>query len=520
MTWAAALVTQLSTREDLFMQTKHPPANLLLLLACLLAGCSRSTVIDRVALKRVSPAKAAATQVDMGYPLYESQIRQMIDSGSGAAARKHGWAILSSLVSRDGTQHDGNSGYEADWEHSSWENKCTLGLGGQSMACGTIHYPLAGKPCQLPKPPEHKMDLPLDLPLLETPVQQIDLRLRSGVPGVMSHVVPAQARPSAFVSTVRYNPQAASFIREKCLYSRAGISGLHEADQLDREAVIVKLIWAIPQQNVLGVWVPDMAHKPDPGSPLYWPRVKVGLSDPSKCDSHTGYKPYQGVSPPPTGSVVPVVPLNCFYHRRYPCSLLTGRFDPSTVGQPSHCAPGQQFFYALLMGVHIITAEQRNWVWSTFWWTPNPVADPGHDGQPPDIGNRGPWWFYAMNIALDVNKPLDPKLDPVNHRLHIAFNPYLEGPHANSTSSNCMYCHRLAVMRDKGSPITADQEVAAGLPKPCAYDRRPCATGLMRVDASYYQGATPTHFLWSVAESVDLKASGGIHLAQSSPPHR
>ncbi|QEE27059.1 hypothetical protein FTW19_02950 [Terriglobus albidus] len=450
------------------------------------------------------------------------EIQQMISRNDQSEIRAHGWAVLTSLLSKDPQGENGNSGYVADWDrlNGQWENKCTLGLGGNSSRCRIVN----NSDCPLPKP----QNATRFATFMEVPTQQIDFtKLHSNAPQA-----PALPAPSAlaFISSIRFNPKASDFIRRHCLHQAQGIESLaresEQNRQFDNTSVIVKLIWATPDpRHQVSVWNPAFAKRKNDGDSVLpnvdqWQRVKVDVNDPSPCSvsSHPGFKTFAPDRPPTTDSTVPI---NCFYHRYYPCELLDGGLAPSSVGQVNHCRHGK-FFYALLMGVHIITAEQHDWVWSTYWWTPNPKEDTRHDDQPPSVAQYGPWWFYAMNTTMSPTVPLEEDGSP-----HIAFNPYIEGPNHNATSSNCMYCHQMAVMRPGSSKITAEQAIRSGSPPPCAY-KHPLPTGCPLTDIlpyndAYRRDATATHFLWSVADNQDperRKNTSLIEMLHKTPMRR
>ncbi len=405
----------------------------------------------------------ASSSLPVGkYPLTNDEVQKMILRNDPSEIRAHGWAVLNALVSDDPKGRDGNSGNEASWDLESqpWENKCTLGLGGNNPLC-VKQTPATKSDCQLTKP----QDLGQYGPILEASIQQRVETNTSGSPTASPNL---PSGTPAFISSVRYNSEAADFIRKHCLYSAEGIASLTSAEQFDRHAVIVKLIWNMPDtQQQIPVWNPDfnaVPHSDIPSDPTEWPHVKVDMNDALPCPTNSAL---QGLS----SSIVPshssTVPINCFYHRRFPCSFLGIGQNPSTLTPVTYCSNGQKYFDMLLMGVHIITAEQNGWVWNTFWWTPNPDVDPFHRDQPDNIASKMTWRFYAMNIAISRTTPLEKDGTP-----HVSFNPYLEGPNKNSTSSNCMYCHSMAVIRansSKQASITAAQEIRSGSPPPCAY---------------------------------------------------
>jgi hypothetical protein len=124
--------------------------------------------------------------------------------------------------------------------------------------------------------------------------------------------------------------------------------------------------------------------------------------------------------------------------------------------------------YLMLVGMHIITHEQKDWVWATYWLsTPK---DTEHLGGKPTVLRSGKGAHFAMNISLNEEEPI--------------YNPFLEGKQEGFEKANCMRCHRAAsVFRspDKGTLICS-------VP---ANDARP--------DAGPKPPLVETSFLWTLA---------------------
>ncbi len=94
---------------------------------------------------------------------------------------------------------------------------------------------------------------------------------------------------------------------------------------------------------------------------------------------------------------------------------------------------------AALVAMHVSTKEIGNWTWQTFWWTPDPAADPLAADMPASI--QGPFRHFAMQQAYYETVPTGPSAG----RHQVTFNPYLETAFGtNGTSSNCMSCHQTA----------------------------------------------------------------------------
>jgi hypothetical protein len=414
--------------------------------------------------------------------------------------RAHAWAILAALTDSQPGAPSFNSAYVAQWDAQNWENKCTLGLAPGNPLCGSS---APAKPDDCP--------LPIATPrvTLEPPIQLGGKQFTS-------------------MASVRYNLSAARFIRERCLQTVSGLQRLAELEkdpstsnlssQFPGDAVIIKLIWAMPDaNNPIGAWDNSLAQpggnpngigQPNiAGTP--WRRVYVNMDTAAPCNSRQ-YKTDKDTN---YNRDTDAVPINCFYHRRFNCSEISGG-SGVVPGNRTPCAPGQTTIDVVLTGVHIITAELKNWVWTTYWWTNRPDDDTQFGADRPELfKHRGQWSFYSMNTALSVDTPTDPG----DGLARICFNPYLEGPEANGTVSNCLYCHQMAVYRSSGKPGTTE-EFIAGHPRRCAYQKKITQDCLQLLqadagngsvllpDAKYFEGAVGTHFLWSLANVHDAAA--------------
>eukprot|EP01031_Cornospumella_fuschlensis_P014526 gene14526-17738_t len=72
-----------------------------------------------------------------------------------------------------------------------------------------------------------------------------------------------------------------------------------------------------------------------------------------------------------------------------------------------------------LVGINMMTHEQKDWVWAAFWWHDRPEVGPFAADRPSTL--RGPWRNYLMQVAFDAEKPR-----ASDGGAHICFNPWLE----------------------------------------------------------------------------------------------
>jgi hypothetical protein len=445
------------------------------------------------------------------YPDSSQRLEAMSNQQDEPAMRAHAWAILNVLTNAGGGSPSPAPGYTPAWENQGWENKCNLGLAPGNGLCGPPTPSGATTPCSaFPKPSKL---------LMEAPVQQL-----SG-PGLSA------------MSSVWYSAAAAAFIRTHCLNTPDGLRKLaaleegtgasNPSNQFPTDAVIVKLIWALPDDgNPVGTWSTNMMTRGNPNDEINlgfpnslnnsWPHVIVNTDLTVRCASRN----YDSDKDPGYSSKTDAVPINCFYHRKITCQQMPDGVG-EVLGWRKPCASGQTSLDVILVGFHVITAELKDWVWSTFWWTNHPDSDPLQADRPENLRQRGPWGFYSMNTTMSLTTPAD----IVDHGPKICFNPYLEGPQSNGPVSNCMFCHQMAVYRSSGKPAVTN-EIAAGHPRRCAYltPDSPTCQQQLKSDASgsavllpgdkYFQDATRTHFLWSLAVAQDADAVKEIKLMQ------
>jgi hypothetical protein len=139
----------------------------------------------------------------------------------------------------------------------------------------------------------------------------------------------------------------------------------------------------------------------------------------------------------------------------------------------------------ILVGMHIVSKDTPEWLWSTFWWR-GALQERFHgdywtcqDAQQPDsLRNVAPWNRYSMDVTVSFQllKPeprphtptthdaacgLPPALgdddtpDPANQNYLATYNPFVEAGMANGLKSNCVNCHaRATTMNASGAPPT------------------------------------------------------------------
>ncbi len=105
--------------------------------------------------------------------------------------------------------------------------------------------------------------------------------------------------------------------------------------------------------------------------------------------------------------------------------------------------------YAVLVGMHVNTRENRRWTWQTFWWSENPTAPQSPSSsliashQPAGLDSAAK--HYAMGLAYSMISPSQPyrggsnavtRKDTIKKTSIYAFNPYLEAGFNAATFDN------------------------------------------------------------------------------------
>lgn len=148
-----------------------------------------------------------------------------------------------------------------------------------------------------------------------------------------------------------------------------------------------------------------------------------------------------------------------------------GPGDGSAVPAPDQIytlsiASGATFYLA---GMHIRTRELDHWLNITLWWTARPGEDFGAD-MPSSVRNlRGPWWHYAMCVAIDdVERDPDPTGGVTDPSLAAALaavhdgqaswcsNPYIDSA-PGLVRSNCVGCHQHAMSGVRPGEVVMDE---------------------------------------------------------------
>ena len=230
--------------------------------------------------------------------------------------------------------------------------------------------------------------------------------------------------------------------------------------QFERSSIVVKPVWrVIPRAEgaiCLGVWDSEKEVRGEGGVPeKNWKR-QVVVKHPSPLGEVKF--PVDCGSP----STTQTVPASLFYS-----AVLTNsdELPKNLAGQPGDML--------ILLGLHIITKEMPDWIWSTYWWHPEPAKSSfGADGRAK--GLKAPWRNYRMDVTISEEM----RSDPFVQGFRVIFNPYLEAAlpplqpgSPGGTSSNCISCHSRAVWPRITLPLEP-AKVTRGLQPPQFFAKR------------------------------------------------
>ncbi len=343
-----------------------------------------------------------------------------------------------------------------------------------------------------------------------------------GVGKIPSHYwhTPRQAGGAQVLSFNKYSTEFVDWVDKNQLYDPATLT--RWSKQLTQEAVPTKERtvdrFAAPPQPVATMLKPTfwVLKKDQPMMVPYWvgplspvseensetPRHPVaqtwknfvlydptGKADPTKAREVTIY----GLSGPEKRMVVPkkVVTQKDFY--ALPLTAEDVAFIQGanifTIGgvKVSEIQPCD---IAVLVGMHVTTAEVRNWTWQTFYWSPFPS-----DSSQPTVD--GPFKNFDMATAYFF--------DGSNGEPHIAYNPYLEPPITGPTfmnpitmygaDSNCMTCHHSAAFP------TLNGSSNPGAMLQGSY----VANGPITGSEQWFNNRIQTTFMWGLVMSMQSK---------------
>jgi hypothetical protein len=267
--------------------------------------------------------------------------------------------------------------------------------------------------------------------------------------------LPASARPPIPASQQTYTKFAPALF-DSMLKNKVTALPDGQTDE-----VAVKVSWVV-------VPCPGSPDSPPPSIPMWngvLPSNDAATLDPSlfpklyidpQSLKRNGCTPDPRVKPPAGQKVVKRNDLFWFQ-----------KLSTDQLYTPANLNP-QQGDYMFVAAIHIITREQKNWVWATYWLSDD--SDTLHMMYKPADLKAGKGAHFAMDISLGEDRPI--------------FNPFLEGLQPGFRHANCMQCHSAAaVFRNP-----ADGNLTCGVPP----NNPGTASGVQPPSAK-------TNFLWTLA---------------------
>jgi hypothetical protein len=420
--------------------------------------------------------------VDFVFPTPESELIEMRDSQNRVRIRQHAWAVFSGII-QPSIEGDPQSPpiFETWYTRSQvFETGCTDKLADANSA--ELELPLeivAGFKAQTSHA-DSLYGLKLASKFFSDPGKSIRSNVLFNGPAC-DHIRKAKLK--------LYD--ASSLQTQLTNLSNSPINAPPEEKDIEPfppSAVVVKAFWLRIDAEGRSITVWDSPDSPSPGCVSACPRmVEIKPAKPGEeCNLPVS----------PGGTLL----SSCFYN--IPITTKNQREFESSIT----VVPGDVM---VLVGLHVITKEAPDWVWSTFWW--NPQADRGRFGSEKydDKIIQGAWRNYLMDSTLSMETPREvvqqqgagpgesPCVSTGSPIAKVCFNPYLEGNlPAGGQLSNCMNCHKQATFHHldpdpRGSP----QRGYLGSNAACFAGSKP---SVMRLD-----------YLWSLSpadDDVPLKA--------------
>jgi len=477
------------------------------------------------------------------YPQTAAAIGQWVAARDEARARVHGWNLWAALNT-------------APADVPVWRSWCTSTQAFQTAPAATASTgaaPAAAAPAAAGADGarnRHGMDAmnamnalngstagedPINLPAPYYPVPQaIQARYSqcyNSANGQLRDGPTFQNNGDIMVAGVIYSQPAYEWIRDNQLYLASTLEGqLPAVNQLGQMAAmpagsiaLKPMMWPVRGDGLtaLPVWdgpTSDNGRYAGYEIQSLWPRAVAITSSPQSEIATADVTYLHGVWSsnmlgrrligPLTYREAPVVPIQRFYHFRFPTLDGMAPCDRAILDASAYWAYGREFRagdYLAVVAMHIMTKEQPAWTFQSLWWHDRPDAGPFAADRPNIAPARapGPWRHYLMTSTYGITA------QPNGTSWPIAYNPYIELAAAHPIRTNCMNCHHRAAWTSRSAPAPTPSYEAASPPGPDAlavYNlNNPILNGLLGVDS-----------LWSISD----RATGPAVRGQARAPAR
>jgi hypothetical protein len=495
--------------------------------AGLLASCTQS------AGPAADPALAVASEglvqvcqnplpipANFDYPQAAATVEQWVTNGNAPRARVHGWNLWAAL----NTAPSGTPVWRS-W-CTSTQAFSTSGVGaamdsaapirGQNAmnARNMINGPTTGEdPINFPHPPYYPVP------------QQIIARYPqcyNSSNGQLLDGPTFQNNGDIMVAGVIYDAAAYGWIRGQNLYLastlQAQLPPSNETRQMaampNGSVVLKPMMWPVRGDGLtaLPIWdgpTSDNGRYAGYEIQSMWPRAVAIATTPQSTVATADVTYLHGVWTnnmlgrrligPLTYRGAPVVPIQHFYHFRFPTLDGMAPCDRAILDASAYWAYGRDFRagdYLAVVAMHIMTKEQPAWTFQSVWWHDRPDVGPYAADRPdiPPAQAPGPWRHYLMASTYGIPAQTGGTSWPIQ------FNPYIELAAAHPIRTNCMNCHHRAAWG--GGSYEA--------PSPPGPD----ALAIFQLNNPIFNGLLGVDSLWSISD----RATGPSAGRGSAPP--
>lgn len=294
-------------------------------------------------------------------------------------------------------------------------------------------------------------------------------------------------------SHVAFNEPMYDWIRDNQYYIKAALNQTIIPTEIRKPIVdppvtgiSLKFSWwpAAPDAlTPVPVWDNDPRFPGDATNPpTTWKRVVVidpvgGLASPAKV-SLGGF---DHLNPK-------VVPLSLFYSVKITAeeaALANQDFRIKKAASAVLGRPLQAGDYLVMTALHIATREFAPWVFTTFWWSDDPLANTLGVDMAPEV--KGVFRNYIMDVSYNINSP-----KTADNKAPIAFNPWLELFQRGGTRSQCMACHARAAYGPKVAAFFNPADMSTGDPN--GFDATPQSAN----DPNFAEGTLDLQRVWTI----------------------
>jgi len=441
------------------------------------------------------------------YPQTAATVQGWVTNGDAARARVHGWNLWAAL----NTAPAGTPVWRS-W-CTSTQAFSTTGVGATSdsptpvrghnamNARNMINGPTTGEdPINFPHPPYYPVP------------QQIIARYPqcyNSNNGQLLDGPTFQNNGDIMVAGVIYSPDAYNWIRSQNLYQASTLQAQLPPPNQTRQmaampngSIALKpMMWPVRGDGLtaLPVWdgpTSDNGRYAGYEIQSMWPRgVAISTTGPQPASADVTY--LHGVWTnnmlgrrligPLTYRQAPVVPIQRFYHFRFPSLDGMAPCDRAILDASAYWAYGREFRagdYLAVVAMHIMTKEQPAWTFQSVWWHDRPDVGPYAADRPniPASQAPGPWRHYLMASTYGIPSA------PGSPNWPIQFNPYIELAAAHPIRTNCMNCHHRAAWGPNGQGASYEQPGG------------PDALAIFQQNNAIFNGLLGVDSLWSISD--------------------